>query len=52
MVETKILYILATKHNKDTKNWYTIDALGAIFAIFIKVVQYLYNTFTMILQYF
>ena len=41
MVETRILYILTTKHNKDTKYWYTIDALGAIFAIFIKVLQHL-----------
>ena len=26
-------------HKKNTKNWYTIDALGAIFAIFTIVVQ-------------
>ena len=42
---------------KNTKNWYTIDALGAIFAIFTILdtftilLQYFYNTFTKILQY-
>ena len=37
---------------KNTKNWYTIDALGAIFAIFIILLQYFYNTFTILMQYF
>ena len=32
---------------KNTKNWYTIDALGAIFAIFTIL-----DTFTILLQYF
>ena len=36
---------------KNTKNWYTIDALGAIFTIFTILLQYFYNTFTIILQY-
>ena len=31
---------------KNTKNWYTIDALGAIFAIFTIL-----DTFTILLQY-
>ena len=41
---------------KNTKNWYTIDALGAIFAIFIildtfsKLSQYFYNTFKILLE--
>ena len=40
---------------KNTKNWYTIDALGAIFAIFtiidtfIKLLQYFNNTFAILL---
>ena len=34
-------------NEKNTKNWYTIDALGAIFAIFII----LDKTFTILLQY-
>ena len=39
---------------KNTKNWYTIDALGAIFAIFTildtftKLLQYYYNTITIL----
>ncbi len=47
---------------KNTKNWYTKDALGAIFAIFTILdtfyksfsilLQYYYNTFTILLQYF
>ena len=53
------------KMQKNTKNWYTIDALGAIFAIFTSLdtftkllntitmlLQYYYNTFTILLQYF
>ena len=43
----------------DEKNGiYTIDALGAIFAIFTivdtftKHLQYFYNTFTILLQYY
>ena len=43
---------------KNTKNWYTIDALGAIFAIFTILdtftilLQFYYNTITILLQYF
>ena len=43
---------------KNTKNWYTIDALGAIIAIFTrldtftKLLQYYYNTITILLQYY
>ena len=42
---------------KNTKNWYTIDALGAIFAIFTILdtfailLQYFCNTFVILLQY-
>ena len=35
---------------KNTKNWYTIDALGTIFAIF-TILDIFYKTFTLILQY-
>ena len=44
-------------HKKNTKNWYTIDALGAIFAIFTILdsfailLQYSCTTFTILLQY-
>ena len=34
---------------KNTKNWYTIDALGAFFAIFTILLQYYYNTFIILL---
>ena len=37
---------------KNTKIWYTIDALGAIFAIFTIFLQYYYNTITILLKYF
>ena len=46
------------QYRKNTNNWYTTDALGAIFAIFTildtftKLLQYFYNTFTILLQYF
>ena len=46
------------KTKKNTKNWYTIDALGAIFAIFTIIdtftiiLQYCYNTISILLQYF
>ena len=35
---------------KSTKNWYTIDALGAIYTIFIilDTLQYFYNNFTIL----
>ena len=37
------------KKIKNTKNWYTIDALGAFFAIFTILLQYYYNTFIILL---
>ena len=43
---------------KNTKNWYTIDALGAILAIFTindtftKLLIYFHNTITLLLQYY
>ena len=37
----------ALHHDKKYQNWYTIDALGAIFAIFTIL-----DTFTILLQYF
>ena len=40
---------------KIPNNWYTIDALGAIFTIldtFTKLLQYYDNTMTILLQYF
>ena len=48
----------AQKDLKNTKNWYTIDVLGAIFAIFTILdtftilLQFYYNTITILLQYF
>ena len=41
------------KTKKNTKNWYTIDALGAIFEIldtFTILLQYYYNTITILFQ--
>ena len=32
-------------HTKNTKIWYTIDALSAIFTIFTILSQYFYNTY-------
>ena len=48
----KVKAILQT-FQKNTKNWYTIDALGAIFEIldtFTILLQYYFNTITILLQ--
>ena len=54
-VMTKFDKIMRKSVGKNIKNWYTIDALGAIFTIidtFTILLQYLCNTITILLQYF